>query len=1117
MNGLHLYTSNRLENLVAELAGVITTPLGSPFLKEIIMVQSLGMRRWLTLEIAERLGICMQCEFPFPLTFLTETLHSLIPEMAERPAPPNRDAMTWSIYRLLPVMLKRPEFAPVRGFLADEDDLKRYQLAAQIAGLFDQYLLFRPELLLDWEADEWREDDLFRRPKDAAWQCLLWREITRQKPAHFAAALDELRHLLPSSPSGGSERETEGQRVSIFGIASLAPAQLEILFHLAATRPVHLFLLSPSAEYHGDALTPKQWAKRTASGKAGELEKPDINQLLTSLGRLNAHFMEVILENDERAGSRIVAHHESYAQPREASLLHQLQHDILTAQTPTKVAEGESDRPVITAKDFSLQIHSCHAQTREVEVLYDQLLAMLDATGESSIPGLKPRDVLVMAPDIESYAPLIHAVFGYPEDPALRIPYSVADRHPRSESAVMDTFLRLLALPGSRASAPELLSLLQTEPIARKFSFSTEDLLQIGDWIEKSGIRWGMDDDHRQRLGITAFQENTWQHGIDRLLLGYAMRGGAGISFESIFPYDDMEGSSTELLGRFVSALLALHVTVKELEGSRPLLAWAAILEEIVNRFFADDDEPASVGELRQLFAPSGELASCVVGDDAGQAIPYEVLQVHLQKMLDTREQRGHFLTGGVTFCALKPMRSIPARVIWLLGMNEADFPRQPNPLQFDLMSKAWKLGDRSPRDDDRYIFLEALISARERLCISYVGRSQQSNEAMLPSIVVSELVDTVTETLRFAPGLSAKAHLFFEHRLQAFSRSYFGASAATSEAAGGSPRLFSYSRANAAASYRPAAPQLPDFTKQPLPEAAPEMRTVSVDQLADFLKNPAACFLKHRLGMHLSRDEAPLPESEPLEIHALDRYKIKDRLLRNKIADTAPFGQAHWVAESRLSPGEIGKQHLKNLEDSTQSLHARIILFTNGNEPDDPAQVALKLGQFNLTGRLESLYAGKLVLFRPANLKAKDYLSAWVQHLTWGSLAEISGNPVPVTTLIGEDETVQFKPSHTASEANCQKQLQDLLNIYWQGLHEPLPFFPESALIYGTQKKVEHRLNKAWDSWAGNSFKVGEKEDSAYRLCFPAETFPARDFASLAEAIVIPMLTAVSKASSPQ
>ncbi|MEI7958250.1 MAG: exodeoxyribonuclease V subunit gamma [Verrucomicrobiota bacterium] len=1070
MNGLFLHTGNRLETLAAELAAVTSVPLGSPFTREIVMVQSLGMRRWLSLQLAEQVGICMNGAFPFPRTFLDDTLRRLVPEMAA-PDAFAPDLLTWKIHRMLPVLLHRPEFAPVSAYAADDDGLKLYQLATRLAALFDQYLVYRPEMLLEWER---QAADLFAPKGDAAWQATLWRELNRSRELHFGAVLERLKEGRFAPDAQWPER------VSIFGISSLPPAQMEVFLALAAHCPVHLFLLAPSREYHGDDLTPKQRARR---GLAPDGEG---HPLLTSLGKLNAQFTNVLLEADERAGHRIVNASESFLEPTGGSLLHGLQRDILHAQSRGALSGEEAQ--TVAADDTSLQLHVCHSPMREVEVLYDQLLSLL-----AEDPTLKPRDILVMTPEIERYAPLIHAVFGCPEDAALRIPYSIADRQPRSDSPAIHTFLSLLECVGTRFTAPEGFALLQSPVFRQKFGFDDAELARLRHWIDASGIRWGIDAAHRAALDLPDFAENTWRHGIDRLLLGYAMPGANRTLFEGILPQDDVEGGEAELLGRFVAAMESVFSTLALLDQARPLGEWPGVLRTVIERFFeeSDEDEMRDVRALREAVARLEFIAQ-----EAGpeQSVEFPAMREHFAGLMGEAEQRGGFLTGGVTFCALKPMRSIPARVIWLMGMNEAVFPRRPQPPQFDLMSAEPKSGDRSPRDDDRYLFLEALLSARDRLRISHVGRSLVNHDKLPPSVVVSELLDYLDQSCIFPNGANARETLVIAHRLHAFSRSYF--------TPGG--RLFSYSTANGAAAAVRAVSSTPFITK-PLPEPAAELRNVALADLLAFIVNPAAFFLR-RLGIRLDESNDTLEETEPLTPDNLQLYHVGSELFDARIAGAALPGEEALFARALLPPGSVGTQYYRDQDASAKALQSTIASLLPTTTRDEPRLIDLRIGAFTLTGRIEALYNGRLAFFRPAKLKPKDRLRAWTSHLAWCAACDAAPPPA---ILAGAGEAVQFN-------AQAPDQLEALLELYWLGLQTPLPFFPKTSLEFvAKQSSKGDPLERARAIWRGSVRSKPESDDPAFRLCFGEAAEPLdAEFERLALAIYAPMLNAEEAAT---
>jgi exodeoxyribonuclease V gamma subunit len=1079
MPGLKLHVSNHLEELVARLACVIDQPLSDPLVPDEIVVQSRGMARWVSLRIADLTGICMNCEFPFPRAFVGRTLRAFFPEMAgEEELSP--DAMAWKINTLLPSLARKKEFSPVRNYLNDDDGLKAFQLSEKIADLFDQYLVYRPELLLRWE----------RNPSQGDWQAVLWRELAATgPPMHLGAVGELLGRRMEASPAGDIP-----ERVSIFGISSLPPVYMQVFHGLARHCDVHLFSFHPSQEYYGDDLTPKLRAKilaRQAGGgdRISEDVLPVGNPLLVSLGRLNCDFIELQLETDERAGFVTQEQPSQFTEPPGSSMLAVMQGDILHARS-----RGGGDHPKMNVApgDCSIRIHACHSPMREVEVLYDQLLDLFN-----NDPSLKPRDIIVMTPDIGKYAPFIQSVFAFPEESKRLIPFSIADRVPRGDSAAVEAFLALLALPGSRCTATEVFSLLDRGPIRARFDFTDDDMDIIRRWIVETGIRWGIDASHRIKFGLPALEANTWRAGFQRLLLGFAMAGDGRTMFGGVMPYDGVEGDVAETLGRFVTAVEALFELDGDLARERLLGEWPDALGAVADRFFVATT-PAEVADLRIIQTALDQLRRVSALAVGNRKVAFRAVRHYVAGLLDDTEQRGGFLTGGVTFCALKPMRSIPARVIGLLGMDDQAFPRQPVAPGFDLMARERRCGDRSPRDDDRCSFLEAIVSARAHLHVSYTGWSVIDNEEIPPSVLVSELLDYLDQAFEFPGKQDARAFVTTGHRLHAFSSLYFN---------GVRRDLFSYSAANAAASRNLGKPphSPPPLFEQPLPDPVAEARNVGLAALIRFFSNPAGYFVRHRLGIRLDTDEDALVDIEPFAVAGLERYQIKQELVSCAL-DKNPANPAAFFARGLLPLGEIGVASFHTLDRAAGEFFKKLEPVLQGSKPGEPLPVDLRLGAFSISGLIEPLYGGRLVQYRCATLKPKDWLRAWINHLAWCAASPGAANE---TLLVGEDQCVRFSPV-----ADAPGLLATLLEIYWRGLVSPLPFFPESAFIYADAKirpsarAKTSPIQKARAKWNGSEFTgCGEKTDAYMAFCFTTLDPLDDAFACLAVEVLGPML----------
>ncbi|HEY5975948.1 MAG TPA: exodeoxyribonuclease V subunit gamma, partial [Geobacteraceae bacterium] len=559
---LQIVTSNRLEHLADRLAGQFRSPLPDPFAKEVIVVQSKGMQRWLAMALATSLGVWANGDFPFPNAFVWRLFRDVLPDLPEQ-SPFDPAVLCWRLFDLLPGLLERPGFEPLRSYLGGHSEpLKRFQLAEKIADTFDQYTLFRPELLADWE-----------KGRDDGWQAELWRVLANGAGTpHRGQLLQQFADRL-QQPS--FDPSMFPARVALFGISYLPQFHLQLLTLLARHADVTLYLLSPCAEYWGDLATARERARLPVN-----VDQPDEgNPLLASLGRLGRDFADTVLSMAEEAA----VSSEEYREPGDKSILATLQSDILRLRSPL-----EAGRQTMAPGDRSLRVHSCHGPLREVEVLHDQLLDYLAAD-----PTLAPRDILVMTPEIGAYAPLIAAVFDGVIDPALRIPYSIADQSIRSQGQVGEVLLALLALPGSRFGVPAVLDILESPPIRRQFGLTDADLATVRSWLEQTGIRWGYDEADRASHGLPPYRENSWQAGLDRLLLGYAMsEEGCGL-FAGILPFGAMEGDSAPLLGRLVEFVGRLKTAADDLGRPRPVAAWVTTVRGLLDSFVGSHEAAA--------------------------------------------------------------------------------------------------------------------------------------------------------------------------------------------------------------------------------------------------------------------------------------------------------------------------------------------------------------------------------------------------------------------------------------------------------------------------------------------------------------------------------------------
>ncbi|MBI2354852.1 MAG: exodeoxyribonuclease V subunit gamma [Deltaproteobacteria bacterium] len=1065
MGTLKVITSQSLSRLAASLAEDATAIPAAPLAGETVVVLNPGMARWLSLELATIRGVSAALEFPFPNEILDSCFRALVPGLPDA-SPFTRDAMTWRIAARLPSLLGRPGFEQMAGYLGSGDDDRRLlQIARTLADLFDQYVIFRPEMVLAWD-----------RGRDDGWQSVLWREISADHPGQHRAA--QLRTFRERIGSGTVPASALPRRISLFGISYLPPFHLEAFSLLARHSDVVFYLQNPCGSYWGDIVSRRRLAELALRELTEAEEYYDTgNPLLSSLGTMGQEFHDLLLE----FGFDTQDLDNDGGEPGD-TLLKGVQNDIRQLRD----SGGRDGRICVPTDDRSLRVHSCHGPLREMEVLHDNLLAMFD-----ELDSLEPRQVLVMIADIESYAPYIAAVFGARSGGRPAIPFTIADRSRRRENQVLETFFRILALPAGRFGVNQVLELLESPPVLARFAVTPDELEVIRAWLRATSVRWGLDEQHRAELGFPPFGEFSWQAALERLFLGYALEPDSDRLFRGILPFEAMEGRAAVPLGKLAEFLQAARTAVERLAGRRTLQAWADTLTAIALELILPDD---SENGLKPLFGALHSLRDAQQQGGFNALLGLDAVKECLAGLLDEPGGAFGFLGGRVTFCAMLPMRSIPFRVICLAGMNDGVFPRNKRQPGFSLMAGKRRRGDRSLRDEDRYLFLETIMAAGERLHISYTGQSDRDNSLIPPAVVVTELLDYAERGFRVA-GTDAPPPVLVKHRLQAFSADYFSGE-------DGSP-LFSYATEyrDALRARQQSGPSARRFISEPLPDDPELLQGIDLRDLARFLANPAAAFLARRLGVRPYKPGEEAEEREPFALDGLAAYGLRQELVKKALSGAETSGMYEAArARALLPPLSAGRAAFAETMDESLEF-ARLVAPHLGDEME-PLPIAFEHEGITLVGVLREIRPARHLRWRPANMKAKDRLGVWVEHLLLNALAP-EGYPRE-SLLICRDQTLTLAPLPDAAGI-----LGDLLELYREGFRRPLPFFPQVSWLFLTEG-----MERAQGRWSGGDHAPypAEAADPAFSICFGDAEPLDGEFEELSRRIFGPLLLVASE-----
>ncbi len=976
-----LHSSNKTENLVEHLAIVLKSAnLSSPLAEELFLIQSQGMERWLSQQLAEHFKVWGNFNYQTPGKFFSKLTSVLHPQGAG--ADFDRHLLFWRIEAQLRA-IDKADMQPLQNYLSGENiELKRYQLAQQIARIFDQYQILRPELL-----DAWRQGKTLYQTAAERWQSSLWRCLAEEiGPLHRGKLWRQTMQCLEQAAPGELAAYLP-ERLSVFGINSMPPLLLSYLEALSRHCDIHLYLLNPVQGY---------WADLPGKRLLAQLTEFDGHPLLVGLGQQGREFQQLLLEQVEFAFEP-----SSFEAQAANTVLQHLQNDILANQVPQ----------TSLVADDSISIHACHTRLREVQVLKNQLLATLEKH-----PQLELRDIVVMAPDIQLYAPFISAIFA-------DVQHAIADRSLRISNTPLKILVQFLQLSQGRLGWQSVLDLLEQPLVYSNFGLNSTDMELIRYWISDTQVRWGRSAAHKQALDLPPLNQNTWQAALDRLFIGYAV--GCDIEFVAdVLPYIEIEGSVTQALGGFNDFLQLLFKAGAELQSAKTLADWQALLRRYADELLS----AASAMEQQAIYTLLKEMNDVVVIHN--QPLTLAVMLAWLDERMEESLSSNGFLRGQLTFCSMLPMRSIPFQLIALLGMNDGEFPKIDRSLSFDLLSQQPRLGDRSRRADDRYQFLEILLSARLQLIMTYIGQSQRDNSEIPPSVAVSELLEVMSKCY----GLS---DLVIRHPLHPFSSRYFN---------GGQPQLFSYQAGDFATAGRlmqDKTPARPWWQGNIVVETG---EPIAIADLFKFYNHPQRYFLKQQLGVQLPQLSLAAEEREPFMVDALSLYGIQQNWLAEALrAKELPLSKLQ--AQGCWPAGALGdilwRRQLPELERFAESIRSKAL-----GESLPAMAVDLTVGAFRVVGKLDHLYTEGSLLYRYGNLKGKDFLAAWLQHLLLNCITP------QATYLLSKDQELLF-PAKCADTGI----LAALLEIFQQGKQRPDAFFTEAAFGFLQQKKPETAL----------------------------------------------------------
>ncbi len=1149
-----------MENLLLLLNKISqVSPLGV-FNQEVIVVQNAGMQHWLNLAIAKERGISMNMRYALPAQYLWQLIRTLasddkVPEQS----PYSREVLTWRIYALLATQevvsdgdfisatrywmpsIETTDSYSSENSQSNQNNLKRYQLATQMADLYEQYLIFRPQWLDSWQKGE----EIILFSNDNKWQAKLWLLLIKQLAYNPIELLNDA--IANIETKLAADPLLLPKRLSFFGINSMAPMWLTFINALSKHIEVDFFHLNPCFSYWGDIISEKQAITKLSNWSKSVTDEHLFigNPLLANLGQQGREFLALLQDYStvnvelfvKAANDRSNTPIDNDKKPTER-ILHRVQNDILALSDATETP--------IQLIDNSITITSCHSALREVQALHDYLLHQFNGNNK-----LTPKDILVMCPKIEQYAPYVNAVFtrGWQDlnDEVPPLPCSIADRSAKDSDPLIAAFSELLTLPDSRFQVSQLLSFIRLPAVSNKFTINEEDSEKISIWLEQATVHWGINQNHKASfLGKNATDSFTWQQGLSRLIRGFAFSDHDSLYQDQLL-LAAVEGDDALLLGQLVLFIEQLQILAKQLNTPRTASDWQSFLLSQLTLLFSTQTKAEqslqiisqienSLNIIEQAIAALVEYCSHAhFNEKIDLAIVVDFLNNHFSQGDASRQ----FMVGQVTFCSMLPMRSIPFKVIAVLGLNDGEFPRQRQPLGFDLMTQSpAQVGDRSRRGDDRYLFLEALISARDALYLSYQGRNIKNNNEKQPSLVLKELMDYLGEGYgwNFTKNKRDDNNNEIESQLQqvpmqAFSENNYLPTKSTVV-----PNVqhtsFPVKPSFDANWLKLANNQLSHINESALviTNEKVTLENLTANDLIRFFQHPSKVFAQQALNLYFDMYEIQLADVEPFSPDYLESYLLKQALLASSLPLTKTGTDTNNIelsTEQVLHAAKLSgkfpdlpstQKHFDSWLNETEQFSQEILTYGGDNPELIDCQVSIKIHPNKLTEQTITLSAKlpvkktnhgvQLVFYRSSSAKAKDLFTLYLhqlivqvwqqQNLTMPNYSDKLLSQVKNSCGFYFNAKSQKVEQHmvddTITFGDAMAELQKFINLYQQGQQQALLLNGDLAAQVFKQsrgKKVEitqDRFEKFWQGSAmqGDDTVKGFGEDAYINYFWP-------------------------------
>jgi len=955
-----------------ETVGERSMPVFTP---RYIITQTEGMNNWLKHQMAAQLGIAANTIFLNPGTVIEQIFVELGGSYGNKI---KRQHLDWLIFAILGKENFKNLF-PIQAKYYADDAMKQWEFAVKLTDLFDQYQIYRSPTISRW--NEMENIDALKG--DEKWQAYIWRAL-KQHTNNEVLDITEIKKFILEKLKEPKTQEQLNRflpELILFGISIITPVHLELFFELSHYIDIKWYLTNPAPDdYWMDDRNEKSLFLARVKGKnVHHLNQG--NDLLTSWGNVIQNTFKMLFRTEEFINAledllRLA--------PEPKTLLGKVQHDIYYNSVVTGGINQEQ------LEDGSISIHEHYTMRREVEGVYNYIM---DAVQRQKFGQLNERDIIVMVTDINAYAPFIRAVM---DNAPYKFQYSIADEHISNGDTVISTFIALLELNGSIFSAESVLQLLNSKYIRAKFGIHNVPLLR--NLILKANIRFGIENDYEANIDDTYLV--SWKYGLQKLMYGMCMDTDTQVDFgKSFYPVDAADNvTDMQQIIALTAFIEALSRMLQAQKGEKTLKEWKEYVENILGIFIYEEEQEKD--EEHAKIINKLNQNDLVELHTAGLKINYEVISQRFINALSNESTQKNFLNKGITFCSPLPFRSIPFKIVAILGLNYDKFPRTEQRLDFNLMNRQPQPGDRNIKNNDKHLFLESLLSASAALYLSYIGKSVKNNKTLPPSILVEELLDYIQASVKTG---EVRQVLVQAHPLHTYSIRY----------------------------NKPNEVLVPNYIIRnqaawPVPESekneTPELKEFDLSSVWKYFNQSIEYYYTRVLQVYFEQE---FNEIEATENFLLDKYQervLQNKLMQARLEQKEAETKMQLYLNADLPLKNVGATVLQQYEAITLPMYETLIHYTGGVHPSARLSITYRYRDHLFRGSIPNVF-GQLLIDFDWNGKQSAPSRLYFNYL----FAKATDDLISGAQIIDASGQVRPVRQHTQAEAiNILNRLLD-------------------------------------------------------------------------------------------